>query len=142
MKIILPLSVTLPRKKKDDRVWILNLNQYRNTHHMILNQAKTIYANYVKTSFSVMVTTGTLELLRPPLHFTYTVFPGSNRSFDLANVCSIIDKFTCDALVEIGVISDDKYKVIPAIDYRIGTTDKDNPRCELVIEPLTPQNLV
>jgi hypothetical protein len=72
----------------------------------------------------------------PPYHFIYTVFPANNRKFDLANVLPIVQKFTDDALIELGIIDDDSYKVIRAIDYRFGHVDKDNPRCELEIRSL------
>jgi len=130
MKIILPLSVTIPRQTKADKVFNLNLNIYRNSHHFTLNAAKTLWKDVVATSISKSekdFTTGNL------LSFRYTIYPSSNRKFDVANVCSIIDKFTCDALVEFGVIPDDSYKVISQVIYKIGKTDKENPRCELEI---------
>jgi hypothetical protein len=127
MKIILPLSITLPRKK-GDRVWILNLNSYRNTHFHVLNQAKVAW----KSVAGKGIVNGDISNVYP-YRFTYTVFPSSNRKFDLANVLSIIQKFTDDALIEFGIIPDDSYKIIPEIDYRFGGVDKDNPRCELEI---------
>jgi len=69
----------------------------------------------------------------PPYRFIYTAYPASNRKFDLGNLLSIIQKFTDDALIEINVITDDSYKVIPSIDYRFGQVDKENPRIELEI---------
>jgi hypothetical protein len=131
MKIILPLSVTLPRKTKADKVFILNLNVYRNCHHMTLNQAKIAYFTLVeKATFNSF-----RERIDPPLRFTYTIFPGSGRKFDVANVLPIVQKFTDDALIDMGFIPDDSYKVIPAIDYRFGGVDKEFPRVELEITP-------
>jgi hypothetical protein len=128
MKIILPFSVVIPRKSKQDKVWILNLNSYRNTHFHVLNQAKILWKGVVLGE--VMMD----EIMEPPPYrFTYTAYPSSNRKFDLGNVLSIIQKFTDDALIEMGLIRDDSYKVIPAIDYRFGEVDKENPRVELEI---------
>jgi hypothetical protein len=132
MKIILPLSVTLPRKTKADKVFTLNLNIYRNCHHMTLNQAKIAWKEIVKQSMPQNMIVDC-----SPFKFTYTVFPGSGRKFDLANVLSIVQKFTDDALIEFGFISDDSYKIIPKIDYRFGAVDKENPRVELEIFPLS-----
>jgi len=138
MKIILPLSVTLPRKTKADKVFILNLNVYRNTHHMTLNQAKTAWKETVNLN---IIRIGFLDDQRdvctgpPPYRFTYTVFAASGRKFDLANVLAVVQKFTDDALIECGVIEDDSYKFIPAIDYRFGGVDKEFPRVELEITP-------
>lgn len=72
-------------------------------------------------------------LHKPPYVFIYTIYPNSNRKFDLGNVCSIIQKFTDDALIELGIITDDSYKIIPNINYRFGGVDKENPRAELEI---------
>ena len=131
MKIILPLSITLPRKIKADKVFYLNLNIYRNSNHMTLNHAKIAWKEIVLRNEIILV-----EHPSPPLHFIYTIFPGSGRKFDLGNVCSIIQKFTDDALIEYGMISDDSYKIIPQVSYRIGHIDKENPRCELEIKTL------
>jgi hypothetical protein len=135
MRIILPFTVTLPRKTKADKVFVLNLNIYRNCHHMTLNQAKVLWKGVV---FQACAGLGTKDPARlapqPPYLFTYTVYPASNRKFDLANVLSIVQKFTDDALIEYGVIADDSFKVIPEIRYRFGWIDKENPRIELEIE--------
>jgi len=131
MKIILPLSVTIPRKTKDDKVFTLNLNIYRNCHHFVLNQAKIAWKDIVKQSMPQNMIVDC-----SPFKFVYTVFPNSGRKFDLANVLSIVQKFTDDALIEFGVIPDDNYKVIPIIVYKFGKVDKENPRVELEIYPL------
>ena len=140
-KIILPLSVTLPRKTKADKVWHLGLNQYRNTHHMTLNQAKIAYKDNLRLAMyegGQRSKETILDAISPPYRFIYTIFPASGRRFDLANVLSIVDKFTCDPLVEFGIITDDSYKIIPAIDYRFGCIDKECPRVELEIKAWEP----
>lgn len=132
MKFILPLSVVIPRKK-GDRIWICNLNNYRNTHYITLNKVKQIYKEYVDAAIIDWYADNE-DVPKAPLILTYTVYPATNRIFDVANVCTVIDKFTCDALVELGVIKDDNHKIIQAVNYRIGHTDKANPRCELTVE--------
>jgi ABC-type uncharacterized transport system permease subunit len=129
MKIILPLEVMIPRKTREDKKVILNLNIYRNAHHMTLNQAKTEMARHV----SMAVVESGEEIPSPPYIFTYTIFPSTGRKFDLGNVCSIIQKFTDDALIEIGAIKDDSYKVVQEVVYKFGAIDKENPRAELEI---------
>ena len=137
MKIILPLSVIIPRKTKADKVWSLNLNRYRNENFHVLNAAKILWKDIVATAISKTqekIATGSL------LSFRYVIYPSSNRKFDISNVCSIIDKFTCDALIEFGVISDDSYKVIPKVIYEFGAVDKENPRCELLINSIIAEH--
>lgn len=133
MTISLPLTITIPRKTKEDKVFALNLNIYRNAHHMILNEAKVRWKDIVKHAV-LQNPDAWFNSPVGPFHFTYTIYPGNKRAFDEANVLPIIEKFTDDALIELGVIKDDNYKIVRAIDYRFGDIDKDNPRCELTIE--------
>ena len=130
MTICLPLSVTIPRKTKEDKVFALNLNVYRNAHHMILSDAKNRWKGIVAKSLSDIKA----SMPPPPYNVIYTVFWANGRAFDIANVCSIIDKFTMDALQELGIIENDNYKHIPEVRYKFGGIDKENPRCELTIE--------
>jgi hypothetical protein len=128
VKITLPLTVIIPRKTKENKVFALNLNIYRNANFHTLNDAKIAWKQLVFDEVA-------REVILPPMpfEFVYTVYPQNNRKFDLANILSVVQKFTDDALVEMGVIPDDSYKVIPAINYRFGGVDKANPRCELEI---------
>ena len=130
MKISLPLDVFIPLKTREDKKIILNLNVYRNAHHMTLNQAKMEFKRHVE-----LLALNVKDLCPMPFTFSYTVYPGSGRAFDLGNVCSIIQKFTDDALIELGIIKDDSYKVVRKVVYRFGEIDKENQRAELEIKP-------
>ena len=134
MKLSLPLHVILPRKK-GDRKWILNQNNYRNTHYITLNNVKKIYKDLVSVAFQGWLLDDNYHNdPKPPFIFTYTLYPDSNRRMDVSNVCSVVDKFASDALIELGIISDDNHKIVSAINYRFGKVDKENPRVELCIE--------
>jgi Holliday junction resolvase RusA-like endonuclease len=136
MILILPLHVVLPRKKQA-RIFILNLNVYRNTHYIVLNQAKALYKEQVEQAYEEWLSVDSDRYYTfpdEPYHFSYTVYPANNRAFDISNICSIVDKFTCDALQELGVIKNDNHKFISKVSYKIGKVDKDNPRVELEIE--------
>lgn len=132
LKLNLPLSVIIPRKTKADKVFALNLNVYRNTHHMVLNQAKVAWKYIV---LSALTSTCFKKPVFPPgpYLFTYTVYPPSRRAFDLGNVLPIVQKFTDDALIELGIILDDNFNHVREISYKFGGQDKDNPRVELDI---------
>lgn len=134
MILSLPLHVVLPRKKQA-RIFILNLNVYRNTHYIVLNQAKALYKAQVEQAFKEWRERDNYYAFPDePYRFIYTVYPANNRAFDISNICSIVDKFTCDALQELGIIRNDNHKIIPEVSYKIGKVDKDNPRVELEIE--------
>jgi len=125
MKIDLPLEVYYTKNKK----FILNLNNYRNAHYRILSNAKKIYADNLVNRISY-------PKYEKPVVLTYTYYAKSKRRLDVSNPCSIIDKFTCDALVKAGVLEDDSSKQIKQVIYKYGGIDKDNPRCELVIKKI------
>lgn len=129
MKITLPLSIVIPRKTKADKVFTLNLNTFRNAHHMVMNQAKIIWKDVVRDALSKSCG----EMPPPPYLFYYKIFAGNGRSFDVGNIAPAIQKFTDDALQELGVIKNDNYKYIPENRHRFSGIDKENPRCELEI---------
>jgi len=125
MKIDLPLEVYYTKNKK----FILNLNNYRNAHYRILSNAKKIYADNLVNRISY-------PKYEEPVVLTYTYYAKSKRRLDVSNPCSIIDKFTCDALVKAEVLEDDSSKQIKQVIYKYGGIDKENPRCELVIKKI------
>ena len=132
MQIKLPLEVYYSKKKK----FILNLNNYRNAHYRVLATAKKLYSENLQAS---------LKGIKPftePVVLEYTYFAKSKRRLDVSNPCSIIDKFTCDALVKAGVLADDSYNEIDKVVYKFGGVDKSEARCDLVITPKKYYSLV
>ena len=125
MKIDLPLEVYYTKNKK----FILNLNNYRNAHYRTLASAKKIYADNLVDRISH-------PKYEEPVVLTYTYYAKSKRRLDVSNPCSIIDKFTCDALVKAGILEDDSSKQIKKVVYKYGGIEKENPRCELVIKKI------
>ena len=120
-----PLSVALSSKKK----FILNLNNYRNASYFTLNTAKKKYKKAISSQLKQLPRFDRIRL-------TYCFFPSTKRRYDVANVCSVVDKFFCDALVETGHIEDDNYHFIPNVLYCIGSLDKKNPRVQILIEEI------
>jgi hypothetical protein len=119
----LPLSVMLPRKTKADVRWALNLNNYRNAHYILSNQAKHLFAETVKAGLAGLET---IPTLRPPLHLQITLWVA--RKCDLANVQSVVEKFYADAIVGCQVIADDNCDIIQSGGYDFGGIDRINPR--------------
>lgn len=124
----LPLFVLIPRKTIKDKKWILNLNNYRNANFRLLAEVKILYSSKVKE-------------LAPKAKFdvaeiTMTYYHGNNRRVDKSNPCSVIEKFMCDALTDLGYWEDDSSEHQPITHYVWGGVDKDNPRCEIVIKEL------
>lgn len=119
--INLPLKVQITKKKI--RYFRINLNEYRNTHFQSLNKAKEVFLEVVRPQVEKLPLLGKIAI-------TFTLFPGSKIECDTSNICSIADKFFCDALVECGKIEDDNYKFILGVQYLFGEIDKANPRVE------------
>lgn len=108
---------------------MLNLNTYRNAHHYTLNAAKVNYKAFISGQISKLPTFNKIRLI-------YTVFAQSKRKSDVGNMCTVVDKFFSDALVELGKLPDDNYEYIPEVIFRYGDVDKANPRIEITIEEL------
>lgn len=96
IKYILPISVTLPRKTKADKKVMLNMNNYRNMHHQISNQAKHEFEPISGQGFSAN-----------RIRISYRVEKTTKRKYDTMNIVSIVDKFFLDWLVNNGRLIDD-----------------------------------
>jgi Holliday junction resolvase RusA-like endonuclease len=77
-----------------------------------------------------------LPVYTKQIQIIFTLFPKTRRLTDVSNVCSVVDKFFCDALVKAGKIEDDNYKFLPRVIYQFGEVDKDNPRVEIEIQEI------
>ena len=123
MQIDLPIEVYYSKKKK----FILNLNNYRNAHYRVLSISKRLYSENLVPRLKGF------DRFTEPVSLTYTYYARSKRRLDISNPCSIIDKFTCDALVKAGILKDDSFKQVSKVVYKFGGLDKENARCELFI---------
>lgn len=130
MKFISPLKILKSKLK----YFILNLNQYRNTHYRILNTCKINYKKYMESQIKKAPKFNRVLCL-------YKVYFGSKRSWDVGNVCSVHEKFFEDALVELGKLPDDNNHYIPLVIYLGCGIDKDNPRVEIEVIDLNKNNL-
>lgn len=136
-KIELPLRVHLG-KTDASKHFILNLNNYRGEHHMVLSKAKHQYHQVVKEILESMgwPKKRFLEGTNPPYRATWTLYKPTNTRMDLENPLPIISKFTMDALVACGILDDDNDEIIAEVVYRPGGKDRLNPRAVLEITPL------
>lgn len=115
-----PLKVLATKLKG----WILNLNQYRNTHFRTLNTVKINYKECMRSQIATGPKYNRIVCI-------YTVYPANKRLFDIGNVCCIHQKFFEDALVELGKLPDDNYNYIPLTIYAFGGIDPVNPRVDV-----------
>ena len=130
MKFISPLKVLASRVK----TFVLNLNQYRNTHFRVLNTCKINYKNHMTAQIKSSPSFNKVLCL-------YKVYAPNKRSFDLGNVCSIHEKFFEDAFVELGKLPDDNIDYIPLVIYMGCGIDKDKPRVEIEVLELNKTSI-
>lgn len=131
MKFISPLKIM----KNSVKNFVLNLNQFRNTHFRVLNNCKINYKEYMKEQ---------IEKAKryDRAIFVYKVYEATRRRYDLGNVCSIHQKFFEDAFVELNKLKDDSSYYIPIVLYLKGRLDKDNPRVEIDVFEFSREGIV
>ncbi len=121
-KIISPLEVYLSSKEK----FILNLNNYRNAHYQVINNAKVNYKQEMLKQIKSLPAYKKIMV-------DYKLFPKTKRKMDIGNVIAIHKKFFEDALVEFKRLPDDDYMHITSSSESFGEVDKNNPRVEILI---------
>jgi len=120
-----PIYITLPRKKSAGKRIALNLNSYRNLHHHISNQAKVQYKEEMREQIQEII-----KIVWPvKIKYRYYLKVKS----DVANIHAVVDKFFCDALVELGRLPDDNITYIVGASYMFAGYDRKNPRAEIEI---------
>jgi hypothetical protein len=117
--VTLPTFIQVSNKTR----FSINLNQYRNSHFQILNKAKVLFLEQVRDQIQALPHFKRLAI-------SYTIYPRTRQLCDVSNICSIADKFFCDAMKELGRIDDDNYQVVLGTQYLFGEVDPQNPRIE------------
>lgn len=126
----LPLWVYLPRKTKADRKIILNKNIERNLHGMVYSQVKKIFSAEMEEQMKGVI------IKDAPLHIDFVIYKGTKHRCDIDNYC-VLSKFGLDALKDHGVIEDDNVEYVNSVSLKYGGYDKENPRCEMLIQVLS-----
>ena len=118
------LEVGVNKKKN----YYLNLNGFRNWQYQLSNQLKKLF------KIKIASTVRSLDRVDLPCKVTYIIYYPTKRVFDIDNIGAVVNKFTHDALVELDILEDDNYNFVYEVTYKFGGVDKDNPRCEVLIE--------
>ena len=118
-----PLFIETGVKKKKRQY--LNLNSYRNMPFHLNNNLK-------KEMKKIVINLG-LDFKYDKFTLHYILYLPDSRKRDVSNVCCIIDKYVCDALVENGNVPEDNYAHLQHIHYHFGGVDVDNPRCVIYV---------
>lgn len=122
--INVPYFITLKKKR-----YSCNLNSYKNTHYRTTNE--------MKKEFKEIITDDVLDLpTMEKIKVHFVMHYENNRVFDIDNFLSIVSKFSCDALVELGRLPDDNFKYITQVTGTVGAIDKENPHVEMRIKEI------
>lgn len=126
--VSLPLRVQISANN-----WFpINLNAFRNAHNRTLGTSKKSFEDRV-----IPLLADLPEIDR--VLIAYVLYTPDNRKVDVANICTIADKWFCDTLVKAGKIKDDNRHILPILAFRDGGIDKNNPRVDAVIHRIGPK---
>jgi len=114
--IKMPIHVELGKTKK--KKYYLNLNIMRNQVGHVINNTKKEYKRIAYGTLPTNVYYENYSLI-------YELFLPNRLKRDVSNVCSVIDKFFNDALVELGIVPEDNYHYLRQITYKLGGYDED-----------------
>jgi len=118
MILKLPLKINAAKHYHAPKMFSMNLNQYRNTDYKSLNIAKFNYTNRVHDI--VLANYGVKHPTFTKAKLIYTLYRKDKRLCDVANICSVVDKFACDALVKLLVLPEDNYNHVVRVCYNWG----------------------
>ena len=124
--LVLHLPLRIRNRVKTESYFYINMNEYRNAPFHELSDMKIKFAEMVRDQIAPLPQFDWVE-------FEYILFPGSAREMDTNNICSIVDKFFCDAFVKAQKLPDDNYKYLRKSIFRFGEIDRNNARVELHI---------
>lgn len=112
----LPLFVHTTKAQTTKGKAIFNLNNYRNWYYQKSNQAKIAMKEYIKKCYVPYLGHG-------PFLLEYEYFHRNSGKVDVANPCSVLDKFVCDALTELQCWPEDNVEYVKEVRYKFGGVD-------------------
>ena len=130
LKITIPIYYTMRKRNKktkqmEDKDFLVWMNLYRNLHFQVSNKIKEHYHELIKKQ----IHWEKFEKIKP-----YYKLYIKNKLTDWWNVIAIMEKFLLDALVENKVIKNDTYVIVIWHWWADYYLDKENPRCEVIID--------
>jgi len=132
IRLVLPVYYTFTYKTKKDRTILLSMNWYRNAFRYEQNKVKTWFGNLVATK--ILDEKNNFKQIKGQ-YKVFIVYHYKTVISDLSNVCSIISKFTLDALQKLEMIENDNVKFCIEEKYVVGKkTDYPSVLIEIIKE--------
>lgn len=105
----------------------------RNGKTMPIMLPSEVYAKYEKHCKQFMpIFEEPVPHFNEPINLRVLYYMETRRRCDITNLLQA----TCDILVKYGILEDDNYNIVASVDGTRVFYDKENPRCEIYIEPL------
>jgi hypothetical protein len=79
--------------------------------------------NNIKKNMKDIVKSQCPEFYFKYYELEYHLFLPDKKKRDISNVCSIVDKFVCDALVELKYLPEDNYEYLKKVTFLFGGFD-------------------
>lgn len=135
-KIILPIYLETTfkykkiQKKQENNMYItpINFNEWRLMNRFSYSKIKSLYYENIIEQLE-------WKTFKTPVSIVYNLYY-KNISSDLNNWVSMVDKFFCDCLQKSWCIEDDTVLYIIETIHRVIWQDRDNPRIEVLINPI------
>jgi hypothetical protein len=117
-------------KTKKPKTFLVSMNELRSAHYFMQNNIKRWFTDYFMGLF----------LAAPPVpivgpYEVAYVYYYKNEASDLGNVCSLTDKFFCDAIQLAGIVPEDNVNFCKKITFLVGEKDVLHPRVEVHLRP-------
>lgn len=110
---------------------LVNMNWYRNAHHIEQNDVKKFYSELIESIFEMKSINRSLVDFKYEVH--YKLYYRSTMC-DMPNITAMMSKFVNDTIQELGLVKNDNVKFLVREVHQVAGIDKDNPRCEITIK--------
>lgn len=128
---ILPLFITVPRKKVKDQKHSLSYNHFTSLNSFTRNEIKKLFEPVFSETWE-----GYVERIR--IH--YQIERMTRASFDTGNYVYILDKLFCDWLQDQKMIRDDNFSVVE-LGRGVGYNQCKKTLARAIVEILPPRGL-
>jgi len=115
------IKLPFPKIKQKGKTNNLTLNIYRNAYYKDVCKAKKEYQAFLVLKLRPM-----RKARYNKIRIIYIMYSKTKQKRDLANFCSIVDKFFQDALVSLKIISDDCQDIVQEVVFRKGDYCKED----------------
>lgn len=120
-----PIYWTQTFKSKEDKVWLVGLNNYRNWHYHTSNRFKKEFGQMFKQQLPDVAIEGKFTV---HMKFFY------RHVCDPSNVVPVVEKVLLDILQKEGSILNDNAKYHMGSSWVVASQDKVNARIEITVK--------